>query len=87
MPRRRFSGTAEELASALEEHVTAPTWLKYPEDMKKSKIDVNQIKKKKALLCQLQGLQPNLSFTQKSMCDAFDIVIDKVFREPQEGGG
>lgn len=72
--RKRFGGTADALALVLTPSLKTPGSIKYSADLK-GKVNVPTLKEYKDLLLSLHKLQPNMSFTQKSMQDAVNVVL------------
>jgi hypothetical protein len=72
--RPRFAASAEALVAVLIKHVTRPNKIKYGEDIGNSKVEPKMLQQNAALLLDLAGLHPNMSFSSKTMKQATMVV-------------
>ena len=71
MARQRYCGTVDGLASMIAAHATSADWLSYG-----PKVNHDTCKLHKPLILNLMKAQHNLSFSQKTMADAMQKVVE-----------
>ena len=88
VPRPRYAYGVPRIIDALQDFFTIPSWIRYGEEVRGSKVDAVLLVKAGKMLNALKNIMPNLSFSQKDMQAAVMVLLKRAqkIQENQQGG-